>query len=58
MSHPGDDTLTAMIGIPILAFLIALFVCCESWKYEECLKVGHSEVFCAAQTAGCLGRSR
>lgn len=53
--HPGDETLTAMIGIPVLALILAVFVLFESWKYEECLKDRGDEDYCRSQTASCMG---
>lgn len=28
----------------------------KSWRYDECLMVGHSETYCKAEFIGCVGR--
>ncbi len=38
----------------MLALVCAGLGTCKKWQYDECIKVGHGEAFCVADTAGCF----
>lgn len=45
----------------VLGLLLMLAVCaglgrCKQWEYNECIAVGHTSNYCAAQVAGCFDK--
>lgn len=46
----GVVTFTVLSIVLVLGYSYML-----SWEYEECIKVGHGEIYCEAQVLGCFG---
>lgn len=47
----------------MVVFLLLIAVCCgagtcKKWQYDECIKVGHGDAFCVADTAGCFSSNK
>ena len=56
--HNEPSFLAFLLAAPVL--LLVLYGSCamKGWRYDECLKVGHSQTYCDAEYVGCVGGGR
>ncbi len=51
------ENVMAVVLLVVLVLGLSLSGAMKKWEYDECLKVGHGDSYCAAQAAGCFGHS-
>ena len=51
---PIGDFFTWGLGTMLFVGLVCGFGSCKKWQYSECIAVGHTATYCAADTAGCF----
>jgi ABC-type molybdate transport system substrate-binding protein len=55
MRDSNDDVLYVILMAIVIILGCAGGVYTKTWRYEECLNVGHTETYCQAEALGCFG---
>ena len=41
-----EKTIRAVVGLALMLTMLVSIGACEKWRYNECIKAGHSKGFC------------